>query len=355
MDSDHEHSDNDDNSYMEEEEEDDSLEITEQNHNMFEAQQNFAAVFDSRYGGVHPRFFQGTLRDAIDESFGISSKCPVMERRPFAIYLHNDDSVAANIFAQNVLCSETASALLNCQYVLWAWDVTQEDNRNKFRDWVTELGLTEVGDQIRMHVKEDYPLLMLITKDRSTYSVVHFCQGFDNPTDCVEKIMQTLDSYQLIKNKEQAEETSRREREQIRQEQVDAYEQSKAIDRARQQEQERIRQNEIAEQQRIVEEEERRQQRMATLASSLPVEPSSTDCITIRIRFPSGEQKIRRFNKTDQLKWLMTFVESLGYDMSSHRIWNSDIPKRDLSQFDSSKSFTDLNWPLREQVTVEEK
>lgn len=27
-----------------------------------------------------------------------------MERKPFALYLHNDDAVAANIFAQNVSC-----------------------------------------------------------------------------------------------------------------------------------------------------------------------------------------------------------------------------------------------------------
>ncbi|CAD5214817.1 unnamed protein product [Bursaphelenchus xylophilus] len=367
MDSDH--SDNESNSYLE----DDSIDMNDENHggengnldrlpliptdftDIHEAIQNFSAVFDARYGGLHPRFYSGTLRDAIDESFGISRRAPAIERKPFALYLHNDDAVAANIFAQNVLCSETASAILGCQYTLWAWDVTQDDNRKKFNDWVAELGLTDVADVLRIHPKEDYPLLLLITKERSNYSVANVCQGFDNATDCVEKIMQALDQYQAIKNKEEVEERGRLEREQIRQEQVTAYEESKAIDKARQQEQERKKQEEIAEQQRFYEEEERKLQKMAQLSSSLPAEPSGNDCITIRFRFPSGEQKIRRFNKDDKLKWLSTYVESLGYDMETHRIWNSDFPKKEISSFDATKTFAELKWPLREQVTVEEK
>lgn len=65
----------------------------------------------------------------------------------------------------------------------------------------------------------------------------------------------------------------------------------------------------------------------------LPTEPEDSESsVMIRIRFPSGEQKIRRFRTNEQLKWLITLVESLGYDMQNHRIWTSDVPKKDVSK-----------------------
>lgn len=73
--------------------------------------------------------------------------------------------------------------------------------------------------------------------------------------------------------------------------------------------------------------------RQELLASTLPPEPAESDksAVMIRMRFPSGEQKVRRFHETDSLKWLVTFVESLGYDMENYRIKTSDVPKKDVS------------------------
>lgn len=63
----------------------------------------------------------------------------------------------------------------------------------------------------------------------------------------------------------------------------------------------------------------------------LPIEPEESELsVMIRIRFPTGEQKIRRFKTNEQLRWLIILVESLGYDMDTHRIWTSDVPKIDV-------------------------
>lgn len=144
-----------------------------------------------------------------------------------------------------ILCGEAMVPLLSCQYTVWPWDVTQEDNRRKFVDWLSELGMSDVRDTILMQNKADYPLLVLIYKERSTYQVAGMCRGHDITSDCVEKVMACLDQYQLVKTRDLQEEQSRMERQQIRQEQVDEYEKSKAIDRARQQEQERKRNEEM--------------------------------------------------------------------------------------------------------------
>lgn len=61
----------------------------------------------------------------------------------------------------------------------------------------------------------------------------------------MEKLMTCLDTFQEIKSRVAVEEQQRLEREAIRQEQVDEYEKSKAIDRARQEEAQRKRQEEL--------------------------------------------------------------------------------------------------------------
>jgi len=169
--------------------------------------------------------------------------------------------------------------------------------------------------------------------------------------------MMGLDTYMRIKNKEVAEEQSRLEREQIRQEQVEEYEKSLATDRAKQEELARQRQREKEEEQQKQRTEEEKLIRQTQLASTLPVEPAVNEpnVITVRMRFPSGEQKIRRFRMSEAVQWLVTYVESLGYDMENHRIWTSDLPKKDVSTLNISKTFTELNWPPREQVTIDEK
>lgn len=48
---------------------------------------------------IHPPFYHGTLGEAM----AATNAEPGRERRPFALYLHNDNAVAANIFSQQVL------------------------------------------------------------------------------------------------------------------------------------------------------------------------------------------------------------------------------------------------------------
>jgi hypothetical protein len=320
-----------------------------------EAMQNFVAVFESRYGVNHPHFQTGTFQQALIEAFEAPGR-DIMERKPLAVYLHNDNSIACNIFAQAVLCEPTVSALLKGQFVTWAWDVTQKENRDKLFEWVMT---TNNGGDIVEHVRRiqtaHYPLLVVLVKERGSVQPVSVIQGHDDSTKLIEKLMVALDYYQQIKNKDAQEERERLERDQIRQDQMEEYEKSLAADRARQEQAEKERAEAIfaeREKERLLEE---KQQRQETLAQSLPEEPAESDpqAITIRLRFPSGEQKIRRFKMSEPVSWLITFVESLGYD--NHRLWTSDVPKKDVSTFDCSKSFAELKWPRREQITVDEK
>jgi hypothetical protein len=88
----------------------------------------------------------------------------------------------------------------------------------------------------------------------------------------------------------------------------------------------------------------------------IPDEPADSDqTITIRIRFPTGEQKIRRFRLEEKVSWLSNYVESLGFDMESHCLWTSDVPRKVVSSTDMIKTFAQIGWPRREQIIVDQK
>lgn len=54
-----------------------------------------------RYGDRHPQFFIGNLADALSEAFEPTNG-NIFERRPLALYIHTDRSIASNIFAKHV-------------------------------------------------------------------------------------------------------------------------------------------------------------------------------------------------------------------------------------------------------------
>lgn len=100
-----------------------------------------------------------------------------------------------------------------------------------------------------------------------------------------------------------------------------------------------------------------KKKRQAELASTIPSEPDEIDpdIITIRLRFPTGDQKLRRFRMSEQVNWLTTYVESLGFDMDQHCLWTSEIPRKLVGENDLTKTFAEIGWPRREQIMVDEK
>uniref|UniRef100_F1L1H1 FAS-associated factor 1 n=1 Tax=Ascaris suum TaxID=6253 RepID=F1L1H1_ASCSU len=325
--------------------------------NVPEAISNFVAVFEARYGYNHPHFYEDTLEAAMREAFEAPGRS-IAERRPFAIYVHNDNSIASNIFAKNVLCSDSVTSLLNAQFVTWAWDATQEANKSVLVNWLQRLDVREAHRVVRRARTEHFPLLLLVTKEKGVVQMFDMCSGFDAAADVMNMLMNGLGRHKYIKDVEEAEEKQRQEREMIREEQRREYEESLARDRAVHKALQRQKQEQREEEMRRMRAEADKVKRMTFLATVLPPEPGPTDdgVVMVRVRFPDGRAEVRRFRNTDALRNLITFIESKGYDMKEYRVWNSDVPKKNVMEcFDLYGSFADLKWPVREQVYVEEK
>ena len=131
------------------------------------------------------------MQKAITEAFDNPN---IEERRPLVLYLHHDDSVAAHIFPQNVciffkynviaiyflkvLCSVEISNLLKCQFLVWAWDVTQEQNRKTLFDWMNLANLGNLVEILKVSsMNGKYPLLIILCKGRSSFQQNTFIYG----------------------------------------------------------------------------------------------------------------------------------------------------------------------------------
>ncbi|VDL75430.1 unnamed protein product [Nippostrongylus brasiliensis] len=326
----------------------DDLECTEQNSTT----RNNLPLIPTECGSVTEALHNFVV---VFESRGIS------ERRPLALYIHHDGSIAANIFPSKVLCSDAISNLLRCQYILWPWDITHKENKVKLREWLEMVGMPDVRRMLEsvIHDKEKFPLLVIVIRDRGSYNVSDICTGMDGSDVVMEKLMTGIDTYSSIRNTEKVEEAARLERERIRQEQALEYEMSLAADKARLQAKEReLREQREEEEKKMreAEETEIRQVRQL-LASQLPEEPAEGDpqAIVVKFRLPDSEQVVRRFRLSERLIVLTQFLAAKGYSSNDYRFFNSDFPKKDVTTLDESKTFAELKWPRREQIFVEER
>lgn len=325
-----------------------------------EALHNFVVVFESRFSGIGchiPSFFTGSLPEAIKEAF--ESSGGISDRRPLALYIHHDGSIAANIFPSKVLCSDAVSNLLRCQYILWPWDITHKENEIKLREWLEMVGMSDARRSLESMVydKEKFPLLIIITKDRGSYNITDICSGMDSVDVVMEKLMAGIDAYSTIRNTEKAEEAARLERERIRQEQALEYEMSLAADKARMQAKERELREQKEEEERRLREAEETEMKRQLLASQLPDEPKEGEpgSIMVKFRLPGSEMVVRRFRSGEKLSVLLQFLGAKGYSAKDYRFFNSDFPKKDVTTLDESKSFSELRWPVREQIFIEER
>ncbi|VDO96931.1 unnamed protein product [Soboliphyme baturini] len=54
-----------------------------------------------------------------------------LPRKPLLIYVHSDKSISAHLFCTQVLCDPAMVDFINQNFVMWPWDVTTRENRER--------------------------------------------------------------------------------------------------------------------------------------------------------------------------------------------------------------------------------
>nr|XP_033772423.1 FAS-associated factor 1 [Geotrypetes seraphini] len=312
----------------------------------------FTAEFSSRYGDCHPVFFIGSLEAAFQEAFYGKAR----DRKLFAIYLHHDESVLANVFCSQMLCAESVVSYLSQNFITWAWDTTKEANRARFLTMCTRHFGSVVAQTIRTQKTDQFPLFLIVMGKRSSNEVLNVIQGNTTVDELMMRLMAAMEIFTAQQQEDIKDEDEREAREKVKREQDEAYRVSLEADRAKREAQER----EMAEQFRMdqirKEQEEEREAIRLSLEQALPPEPkeNSEPVSKLRIRTPSGEFFERRFLASSNLQVVFDFVASKGYPWEEFKLL-STFPRRDVTQMDPCKSLMDAKLYPQETLFLEAK
>jgi len=327
------------------------------------ALEQFSREFAERYGDCHPVFYLGSLESALKDSL----QTRAVDRKLLAIYLHHDNSILANVFCSQVLCQESIVNVLSNNFITWSWDLTSEANRAHLLTMCTQHFGSVAASTVRKFKADELPLLLIISRNRSINEVVNVIQASVTVDELMTQLIQASENFQGQLQQEIVEEGERDEREQMKRDQDEAYQESLQADRAKEvmKQQEEAEQRQIEEvMERALHEEEERQRQIKeekeatqlSLACALPEEPPA-DCqhtmARIRFRLPGGEILTRRFLGENKLQILLNFVSSKGFSSAEYKVLTT-FPRRDLAQCDSQASLQELKLCPQETVMLEQ-
>lgn len=316
----------------------------------------FVEEFQNRYGDMRPEFFLGTL----DQAIKLACFKPAKDKRLLAVYLHHDRSVLSNVFCTQLLCFESVVQYLNANFLVWGWDMTHPSNRNRILQSASQAMGQMAEVTLRAIDVNRLPALVLITRNRSNTEILSVINGDCNISELVTSLINAQEMFALQQNIEMKEEGERNMREMIKVEQDEAYQQSLAIDRAKEEakqiqemEEKAIRsQIESQERQAAAEKEANRQR----IVASLPAEPEiSNDQVTkIRFRLPIGKFLERRFLASDNLQVLFDYLYVNGFGQEEYKVISS-WPRRDLTTLSTTQNLKELNLYPQETLILEER
>ncbi|KAE9542579.1 hypothetical protein AGLY_002490 [Aphis glycines] len=315
----------------------------------------FIDEFQNRYGDMRPQFFLGTL----DQAIKIACFKPAKDKRLLAVYLHHDRSVLSNVFCTQLLCFESVVQYLNTNFLVWGWDMTHPSNRNR----ILQSAALSLGAMAEITLRaidiNRLPALVLFTRNRSNTEILSVINGDCNISELLSSLINAQEMFAMQQQVEIKEEGERNMREMIKVEQDEAYQQSLAIDRAKEEtrrvqemEEKAIRSQIESQERQVAAEKEAIRQR---IVASLPAEPEPGDQVAkIRFRLPLGKFLERRFMASDNLQVLFDYLYINGFSQEEFKVISS-WPRRDLTTLGVTQTMKELNLYPQETLTLEER
>ncbi|XP_028408569.1 FAS-associated factor 2-like [Dendronephthya gigantea] len=253
----------------------------------------FKEEFETKYGRIHPTFYQGSYSQAIEDA--------KRELRFLLVYLHSSEHKDTEQFCRTTLTNQAFQDYINGNMLFWAADVQSRE-----------------GYRVSWALRETtYPFMALVCLRDNRMMVVGRLQGAMDVDSCMARLAQLINDNEAALVAARAERAERSFNQTLRAEQDAAYLESLRADQEKDRrknieaetkrlEEERKRDKEESIQNKIKEIARKREE----VSSSLPIEPESNhpDAVGIVVRLPHGERMDRRFLKTDSLQSLYDYV-----------------------------------------------
>ncbi|CAF1231532.1 unnamed protein product [Adineta steineri] len=131
--------------------------------------------------------FCGPLDDALMTA--------LTDPRPLILLLHNDKSVATNIFYDKVLRSHMIRDYLAEKFIVWGWDRTDDNNDDQFENMLK----SQIGDQITAYIMrvavDSYPLLLCITLQHGQLQIISKIRGTMSCNEVYQELLNAHDKF----------------------------------------------------------------------------------------------------------------------------------------------------------------
>ncbi|CAF1267593.1 unnamed protein product [Adineta steineri] len=131
--------------------------------------------------------FCGPLDDALMTA--------LTDPRPLILLLHNDKSVATNIFYDKVLRSHMIRDYLAEKFIVWGWDRTDDNNDDQFENMLK----SQIGDQITAYIMrvavDSYPLLLCITLQHGQLQIISKIRGTMSCNEVYQELLCAHDKF----------------------------------------------------------------------------------------------------------------------------------------------------------------
>ncbi|CAF4089806.1 unnamed protein product [Adineta steineri] len=150
----------------------------------------FSSKFAERYPTCGPDLFFGSLDDAL-----MKALFDPTNPRPLILLLHDDRSIAANIFCRNVLCSRMILDYLADNFVVWVWDRTYEIDHEQFENMLKYHMGNRITDSIMPISINTYPLLVCIMFQNGQLQIISKIRGTMSCDEVYQELLSAHDQF----------------------------------------------------------------------------------------------------------------------------------------------------------------
>ncbi|KAJ0965206.1 hypothetical protein J5N97_026344 [Dioscorea zingiberensis] len=257
----------------------------------------FLNLFEQQYGSVHPFFYATRFMEAV--------KMAMDESKFVFVYLHAPEDPGTDPFCCNTLRSQLVIEFLDANFVSWG-------------------GVASRGEGFEMAMAlraSGFPFCAVVAPaSGKTIAVLQQTEGPVSPEELVEILQRTIEEQgsAFRASRESEEETLRRNR-RLWEEQDAAYHESLLKDKEKDRTREATRKLPASNKSSIKLKEIIKETQSKGSAASRKTQPITK----IRVRFPNGERREKSFDKTDKIRSIYKFIDSLdipgigGYQLIS--------------------------------------
>lgn len=309
---------------------------------------DFFNSFKRRYGNDVPRFFYGSLGDALREGM---KQC-----KPVIVYLNNDKKMETNIFCAEVLANDLIRSILDENFILWGWDMSHLHVQQAFLH-------QDAQSVIPLFADTQPSLTTLIKGTTGDPAKLGQLLDYNDIGTVMTHLYQMMEKAAPYVTQLQEQSLGRMQAAALRSEQEGAYERSLRLDKAKTEvaEAEADRKKaedsaaaDAAEQLRITE--DLKLQARANIAATVPDEPAdgAPDVIKMQFRAPENKRLERRFNDTDTLGNVLDFLAGVEYPADKYLL-AQNRPRKVMNDSPRELTLAEAGFGKRELLFIEER